>query len=126
MFLERFQDRIYDIAVRPVAAFHMDVRGRVGRPAFLGEALERSRGIAVAQQRAGVAPRSPGGEDRGRCIEPDRDRATVEQVAGLGSTKTPPPVAITRTSSSTSRATSRRSPSRKSSSPNRSKISAAE
>ena len=43
-----------------------------------------------------------------------------------GSTNTPPPVAMTRTSPSTSRATSRRSPSRKSASPKRSNTSAAE
>ena len=50
--------------------------------ALAGEALERALGIAVPSSGAGVAPRRALGEDVDRRVEPDRDRALVEQLAG--------------------------------------------
>ena len=74
-------DRIDHVLVRAVAAFHVDVRFLVGRPALLGQALERRLGIAVAELRARVAARRSLGEDVDRRVEPDGDRALVEQLA---------------------------------------------
>ena len=82
MVLERGDDRIDDVLVRAVAALHMDMRLRVGRPALLGEALEHGLGVAVAQLGARIAARRALGQDLDRRIEPDRDRALVKQLAG--------------------------------------------
>ena len=54
----------------------------IGLPLGLREALERALGVAVAEQRAGVAARRALGEHVDRRVEPDRDRPLVEQLAG--------------------------------------------
>ena len=82
MLLKRADDRIDDVAVCAIAAFHMDVGRGISRPALGGEALERAFGILCAQPWAGIAPRRAIGEDFDRRIEPDRDRLLIEQLPG--------------------------------------------
>lgn len=84
MVFKGLEDRIDDVAMRAVAAFHMDVRRRVGGAALFGEPLERPLRIAVAKQRASVSPRGSVGQHIDGGIEPDGDGAIVQQVAGAG------------------------------------------
>ena len=53
IIIERGEDRIDDVAVRAVAAPHMDVRLGIGRSALVRQSLERALGIRVAEQAAG-------------------------------------------------------------------------
>ena len=110
--LQRLDDGLDDVAMGAVAAPHVDVRLGVRRALFLGDPFQRRLGVVGAKQGAGVAAASALRQDVDRRVQPDRDRALFKSLRVRGSTKTPPPVAITRTSPSTSRATSRRSPSR--------------
>src|SRR5688500_5137064 len=68
--------------MRPDAAPHMDMGGRIGRLALFGEALESPLRVAVAKQWPGVAPRGSLGEHFDRRVEPDGDRALIQQLAG--------------------------------------------
>jgi hypothetical protein len=82
MRFERLDNRVDHVAVRSVAAFDVDVGFRVGRPPFVRQAFERAAWIGIAQQRPGIAARGPLGEDVDRGIEPDRNRALIEDFAG--------------------------------------------
>jgi hypothetical protein len=57
------------------------MRFLVSGAALLRQFFERALGVAVAQQRAGIAPRRSFGEDVDRRVEPDGDRALVQQLA---------------------------------------------
>src|SRR4029078_7932829 len=57
------------------------MRFGVGWASFLRKAFEDGLGIAVAKLRSGVAARRALGEDFERGVQPDGDRALVEQLA---------------------------------------------
>ena len=82
MLFERLDDRFDHVAVRAVAALHVDVGLGVGRAPFFAKPLERALGIAVRSSGARVAPRRALGQHVDRRIEPDGDRPLVEQLAG--------------------------------------------
>src|SRR6185369_6042113 len=69
-------------AMRAVAAFDVDMGFGVGRPTLVRQAFERAPGIGIAEQRPGIPARCPLGQDVDRRIEPDRNRALVEDFAG--------------------------------------------
>ena len=77
-------DPLDDLIVPAAAAAHADMGLGVGCAALLGEAFERALGIVVAEQRAGVAAARPLGEDIDRRVEPDGDRAAIQQFASSG------------------------------------------
>src|SRR5512139_3093652 len=69
----------------PVSAFataDMDLRLGVHRPSLIREPRQRFRPIAIPQQRSSVTPAGSLGEYIDRRVEPDRDRAFVEQLSG--------------------------------------------
>ena len=82
MLLERLDDRVDHVAVRTIPAFYVNMGRRVRWCPLFGQAFERALRIAVAEQRPGVPARSPFGENVDGSIEPDRDRARIEKVAG--------------------------------------------
>ena len=53
----------------------------VGRPALLRQPFERALGSSLRSCGAGVAARGALGEDVDRRVEPDGDRAVIEQLA---------------------------------------------
>ena len=77
---QRGDDRVDDVAMRAVAAADVDVGLGIGGAAFLVEPGERLGAVAVAQQGPRVAPPGALGEHLDRGIEPDGDRAGLEQV----------------------------------------------
>ena len=79
---EGFDDAFDHIAVRPGPASNVDVGLGVEGSALVGEPAKRRGPIRRPEERAGVTAAGAVGQNLDRGIEPDGDRALVEDLAG--------------------------------------------
>ena len=70
--------------MRSGPAPNVDMRLGVEGPALIGQPAERRSRVRGAEQRAGVAAAGAIGQHLDRGVEPDGDRALVENLAGAG------------------------------------------
>jgi hypothetical protein len=82
MLVERDDDLVDHLAVRTVAAFHVDVGLGVKLAPLGREPFESFAPVDIAQERASLEASGPVGQQVDRRIQPDRDRPVVEHLAG--------------------------------------------